>query len=90
MVKVNDFKQLRDAMHNELSRRKKTIPNDVYTINPALNGEILVEHSQKVFDDIKVMDVNKFKTISLGNITKAETYTEAITYIQTLMNQNIK
>jgi hypothetical protein len=87
---VNDFKQLRDTMHNELSRRNKTIPNDAYTINPALNSKILVEHSQKIFDDIKIMDANKFKTINLNNITKAETYSEAITYIQTLMNQNIK
>ncbi|MCH4199291.1 MAG: hypothetical protein LKF87_03710 [Clostridium tyrobutyricum] len=89
-IKVNDFKRLRDAIHNELSRRNKTIPSDSYVVEPAVNSKILVEHSQKVFDDIKVMDSTKFKTIDNTTIIKASTYTDAITYIQTLMNQNIK
>ncbi|WP_242652549.1 hypothetical protein [Clostridium kluyveri] len=55
-----------------------------------MNSKILVEHAQKIFDDIKVMDSSKFKTINNTTIIKASTYTDAITYIQTLMNQNIK
>lgn len=89
-VRVNDFKQLRDAIHNELSRRNKTIPSDGYTVEPAVNSKILIEHAQKVFDDIKVMDSTKFKTINNTTIVKTDTYNDAITYIQTLMNQNIK
>lgn len=90
IIRSNDFSSLKNAIHNELVRRSKTIPNDSYNVSPAVNVLIAVEHAQHVFDDINVMDVTKFKTITLNNITVATTYSESITYIQTLMNQNIK
>lgn len=83
----NDFKELRDAIHNEAARRGKTITTDTYSTDPATGVKILLEHAQKVFDDCKVVDSTKNYVINVDKFVKANDFGGAITYIQTLMNQ---
>jgi hypothetical protein len=90
MVKMGDFKALRDGIHNEFVRRNKTVPNDAYSVEPSVGGKIYKEHIQKVFDDIKIFDNSKVYTVNANNIVKVSDITDSITYIKSLMNQNIR
>jgi hypothetical protein len=88
-IKVNDFISLRDSIHNELARRGKAIPADGYAVMPAIGIKIMIEHQQKIFNDINVMDPTKYKVITTAP-TKASTIADARNYIQTLMSTNTK
>lgn len=84
-IQMRDFISLKNAIHNELKRRNKSLPND------DIDGKkVLAEHAQKIFDDIKFINSSKAKNIVKGECIKADTLSEAKTYIQTLMTENIK
>jgi len=75
-------------MHSELTRRHITVTTDGYAVNPIVGGKIEIEHAQKIFDDIKVLNTNMYRTITYVNLKVASNYDAAISYIQGLMNES--
>ncbi|MCX8132032.1 MAG: hypothetical protein N3I35_18285 [Clostridia bacterium] len=86
----NDFVELRDAIHTELARRNKTVPDDTFIIQPASGVAVYKEHIQKVFDDCKLMDSSKTYSVNIGSIIYSEDASDSVSYIKALMTQNVK
>jgi len=89
-ISQNDFSSLKNALRNEFARRGMTLPtNDTYTIEPAIGLNIYKEHLQKVFDDEHLFNSSINHNVATGDIILTSSITDTITYIQTLMTQNI-
>lgn len=87
IIRADDFMQLKQAICKEVTRRKK-IPLNSHA--PIINTKAIAAQAQEIFDNIKKVNSNKFKTIEKYTSVKVDTLQEARTYIQTLMTENLK
>jgi len=85
IIRFNDFDSLRQVVEKELQRRAKT-----YTPTTITGSFVTASNAQKIFNNLKILDSNKFKAININTITKAATYDEAIVYLKTLMQENLR
>jgi hypothetical protein len=61
-----------------------------YTTTPATGGKISLEHISKIFTDLNNFPASgKAYAATQYDIIKTSSMSAAVTYIQTLMNQNI-
>jgi hypothetical protein len=77
------------SLNGEFTRRSKTPTYSAYTVTPATANNVLVEHASKLFANVKAMDATRNYTINANNIVMTSDLTNTISYIQTLMNQNL-
>jgi len=90
-VGAKDFLELKNALRNEFSRRSMPIPEDSdYSVEPGNGLVIRKEYLQKVFDSEHLFSTEINHSIALGDVILTNSMAETITYIQTLMSENIK
>lgn len=88
---AGDFSDLKTAIRNEFSRRSKTLPTgDSYSVNPAIGVVLSKEHIQRVLDDVHTFNSSQNQSVGIGNVVKTSDSASTISYIQTLMSQNVR
>jgi hypothetical protein len=87
-IKAEDIIEVKNAIVNEFKRRNKT-GYTTYTVEPSNGSLILYEHGRKILEDCYNFDNSKDWRINInksGIVAKADSLTDAIEYIKTLMN----
>jgi hypothetical protein len=87
-IKAEDILEVKNAIVNEFKRRNKT-GYTTYTVEPSNGSPILYEHGRKILEDCYNFNNSKDWRINInksGIVAKADSLTDAIEYIKTLMN----
>lgn len=87
----NDFIELRNAIHNELSRRGIGVPSGGFAVQPAAGGLVIPDHIWQTYNNILAISGTDWRNKGAsGVMIMTSDITQAINYTKTLMVQNIK
>lgn len=84
----SDINAVKDAIVYEFTRRSRSGYTS-YTVPPAFNAPIMVEHGKKILEDCYIFDNSKDwreNITDTNTLVKADNLRPAIEYIKTLMN----
>ena len=85
-----DFNDFLTYTVGEYTRRSLTPTYNAYSVTPVQDGKVLIEHATKILTDLNNFPSSgKSYGVTQYDIINTSSMSDAITYLQTLMNTNI-
>jgi hypothetical protein len=89
-ITASDYNELLTYTVGEYSRRGLTPTYNAYAVTPNTDGAVLLEHVSKWFTDLNNFPGSGTSyAMTQYNVVKTADMSDAITYLKSLMNQNI-